>query len=68
MKCPETNLSKGKVNLSAIGIPFEYSRKVFIGGLPKDITEGIVIYAVDCKLSVMSIFSTINNVLLLQRK
>ncbi|XP_065201468.1 cytoplasmic polyadenylation element-binding protein 2-like [Planococcus citri] len=42
LNCPEMNLKHGVVDLSNFGIAFNYSRKVFVGGLPLDITEEMV--------------------------
>lgn len=33
-------ICNGKLNLEYLGVFYQYSRKVFIGGLPLDITEG----------------------------
>lgn len=39
VKYPETNLRNGEVVLSNFGFENSYSRKVFVGGLPLDVTE-----------------------------
>ena len=40
-------IQNGKLDLKHFGIQFDYSRKVFIGGLPLDVTEGRLLVFVD---------------------